>query len=1529
MASPPLPATCPVIGLLVDASNVLTGNKINTVGDLRRHAYDQGFTPQDIADLTSGKKSIWDFGQVAVDPNPLTNIAARLTLDPTNLLFGLGAAGKLPSAAGMVARFLDGLGAADKAAAVTKAGQAWGIGRTVATDLSAVDWTTLGMPEFSATIAAIGRGATYAGKGYLGTSLALTGAELGLTALPDNTPISPLLEPLVDFARREQADMSISKVPLFGLMAAVKFPYHDTLSTLKTRFDIVKTGQRTETLANGATRTTFYDRFTPALITEISDKLGLKGSDAAKLKTIQDWAGGELPFRQFEERILSDMARQDAHQYNAIARPAAQTPEEILALSADSTAAIERMMRDPNYIRSLSVNRFIQTFKDFATNSRTIAGEKSLSGGLEFRYNPKAVLESWSKDLRPSVAALAQMSDKPMGVTIGIMDDMQLPVEFIQRLRGELKSVADANGGVIPKAYMDNVLRDSPQLLRDEPFRSKLGVYATRSGPDAPFDQINQLLLDAEKTAPPIQTMLAPLRDSLDRQQRVMPFKRAGTDPVRNAPAPSVQDVTVMAPSFLGSKARTVGLRATGYDDALALRGTEQAMTLREAAPVALDNAGLNVMSITDGVAYNAAKNEVGPVVMANLKSEPGVFGRAQATLAGLMQGGSKGVKGQADYGITILGEATAKLEGKALNAVEHRWSFGGNLTPAQSDALVHLEMDAGKSGVLANFNDTTGMFRLFARENSDPAVVNQIIDAISQAVPADAVGNMVRPSVLRAFVNVVANDARKGTRTLAADEVLSNVKSAVNADEALGNQYQSVINHLTAERRGTVATRPDGSFGLRRVRTPAATGSTLRDYSATVPRSVSDALTNLERVQAGTPEAAQAVDGFLGALSKVPAGDVPNILPGLRDTVILRSKTGLGPATDEAFMRAFEDYVNTGGNRGQVLFNAERDAVGDVILPHFHPSMGNLPAEELAKLADFQRNLILQSHGRYTLKSIPTGRKSMPYVFGNKAGSIWLDVFRNDTSWVSKLFRKGPLSTMAKWENNMLRSRGAYEGANAAKQEMYNLLLNEGATMAEINNYVSRLRDAANLTTFIRGKVALFRAWDALPGDVYSKIARGEEGSFGMGPLRGELNAGKGFSPEVVAKVEQKYGSFSRLVDKASSTWWRNVQDAMDAGGVRGSVGRAMERIYNTPGFGTIRHTSKVFYHIVRFISDPRWWAMNELETQQLLGLKYGTRVWGSYGRLPSKLGTLHAGGPAGAIDAMATGWFDNRTLIGPMGKAFDAQAPRSMQRFLNDLPMQDPIIKLMVDRFGLDSKKSWGQQLFDQINSFDNKGVRQTVVDEARRVLDAESYRLLDESGLLQRIWDVNQQTWNDISHTVRGNPNRSLAERITNSYWLYWPLSYQLKAGKWLYDTLTSKFFGGHTNLGGAWELSHIMAVHNQLMASDPSYAQMWDNNPETWFFASMMIPITPFDLSVSLNKTTRTAFGYLPPDVRPWQPPAAATRGTFSTIQYLSTMGPLFTSQELQRLNKEIDPIAALNEVFNPSPGGNPGQVHWGP
>jgi hypothetical protein len=148
------------------------------------------------------------------------------------------------------------------------------------------------------------------------------------------------------------------------------------------------------------------------------------------------------------------------------------------------------------------------------------------------------------------------------------------------------------------------------------------------------------------------------------------------------------------------------------------------------------------------------------------------------------------------------------------------------------------------------------------------------------------------------------------------------------------------------------------------------------------------------------------------------------------------------------------------------------------------------------------------------------------------------------------------------------------------------------------------------------------------------------------------------------------------------------------------------------------------------------------------------------------------------------------------------------------------------------------------------------------------------------------------------LQGNPARNNIERIMNSYWLYWPLSYQLKAGKWLFQVLTEGFAGQKTNFGGAAWATVMAQRHVEKLATDPQYQQAMEDHEGLFLAATMMVPITPFDLGVSLNRGIRGVGGHLG-----WWEEYKRAQDPVVFATWLAELGPLYSIQLAQQVYGE--------------------------
>jgi hypothetical protein len=165
----------------------------------------------------------------------------------------------------------------------------------------------------------------------------------------------------------------------------------------------------------------------------------------------------------------------------------------------------------------------------------------------------------------------------------------------------------------------------------------------------------------------------------------------------------------------------------------------------------------------------------------------------------------------------------------------------------------------------------------------------------------------------------------------------------------------------------------------------------------------------------------------------------------------------------------------------------------------------------------------------------------------------------------------------------------------------------------------------------------------------------------------------------------------------------------------------------------------------------------------------------------------------------------------------------------------------------------RSLSQYFMDEAYRIDRKGAGAVITEEAKRLLGGEDYARM--APLIQQLHDVNVQTWKDVRELFYGNPNRSNLERLMNSYWFTWPISYQIKATKWLAETMLDGSFGNDNHALMAGKYAIWQQQYNEMIQNNPDFRAMMASNPVVGFAAQMLLPIAPDSIGVSLGRLTR--------------------------------------------------------------------------
>jgi GNAT superfamily N-acetyltransferase len=598
----------------------------------------------------------------------------------------------------------------------------------------------------------------------------------------------------------------------------------------------------------------------------------------------------------------------------------------------------------------------------------------------------------------------------------------------------------------------------------------------------------------------------------------------------------------------------------------------------------------------------------------------------------------------------------------------------------------------------------------------------------------------------------------------------------------------------------------------------------------------------------------------------------------------------------------------------------AEARAAGRAPLSGAHPSLREFDPATLQRINELEA-WVRTNYPRYRLEKAPeiaTGVKP------KSAQQVALGEYNTLGNW---LFNGGrgnifsPVFNFLNWAATPKPNQVFHE---AARQALFSELISRGAKAKEVDRFLKLARGEAENVTFGTKKVHAFRDWSSLPANRINQLA---------------VEAG------LPASVTEAMGPgrFHLLVDRASSRYYRNIRESVISGGKRGQISRGLQTVYDTFQTGTgvrylydaERATAKVFYHLFRFVSDPRWWAMNLLEADVLNAARHGigsTRFAGGeasrlgdqaafihgQGRLPTATElsrTTKKGKTSGQVppgqryfqDENApghySGWNDTRNLSTYIIKAFDRERAASTGEALRAIGDNHPVVRALRDRFG-ESTDDWMRGVDETMYRFDTLGVKGTI-DEAARELEAQGLMSIPEMRpFIEQLYNQNQRAYDAIVGNLHGNGSRTNIERMLNSYWLYWPISYQLKAGKWLFDVMTHKFAGRETNLGGLYAYENLRRLHMETMARDEEYAATFDGNPELWFAAQMLVPITPDDMGVSLSRPIRYAASWARDVTGGDEGPLSflhhyrAAEDPVQAAAQVMNFGPIYTWQQFQ-------------------------------
>lgn len=637
-------------------------------------------------------------------------------------------------------------------------------------------------------------------------------------------------------------------------------------------------------------------------------------------------------------------------------------------------------------------------------------------------------------------------------------------------------------------------------------------------------------------------------------------------------------------------------------------------------------------------------------------------------------------------------------------------------------------------------------------------------------------------------------------------------------------------------------------------------------------------------------------------------------------------------------------DLKGSNGNVSAAMENIAKDTEVEKLFPFpkWHPSMKGVDLDVRMQLAPFAADVM--QGGKYTLAEAPNF--SIPtrpdQTFLGQATTLQSSLF-------SDLIERNPVvSAPMRFIDRLTRPVASGVQSSMTRQFLYKELLGRGATVSEVDRFLALLKDAVDTETLAsfpiyRGVGSLLKdKIDTLAGSIWeknSKVYRAANGNFADLLDRSQsryyrwldeqagASGTKGFVTSNLKIAYEKYqktavAGASRTVGRFLYPLFRFIADPrwhamnkMEADIINGTkYGLQATRFKNRDLPSTLK---------------ARKGSAEEQQAAEiaLMDAAYATHLQRG---LPV-MGKDIRGIPTTVLAGLDSGYSDMRRITGYANSAFQVARQRNattalrefginpstlefdaVEETLNFIGKNDPYIRTL-DRITPEamferaqsvqatlkawSKRNQGKGIADILNDelyiFEKNGHRSGMEKIADEIVGAERKNM---SPLLQRLFDLNEASMSTHIKMLRGNVNRSDLERVLNSYWLYWPISYQIKATRWLFNVLTDA--SGSGTLKNVVKLERLRQLHMMQMRDNPEYASMFEDNPVLWRTAQMLMPIYPGDIGVSLSKIPRYVGG-----AAGVFPEYSVGNNVLEMAKRTMEIGPFFTLSLLQDMGKE--------------------------
>lgn len=387
---------------------------------------------------------------------------------------------------------------------------------------------------------------------------------------------------------------------------------------------------------------------------------------------------------------------------------------------------------------------------------------------------------------------------------------------------------------------------------------------------------------------------------------------------------------------------------------------------------------------------------------------------------------------------------------------------------------------------------------------------------------------------------------------------------------------------------------------------------------------------------------------------------------------------------------------------------------------------------------------------------------------------------------------------------------------------------------------------------------------------------------------LQGALKEAAG--QEFVDTVLSRYGSVQKMVTEAANGLMRRSAERARMGGKVSPLEAAANAAYRVYQFGDgIEHVSdathrisKFWYPLLRFTADPMFMMMNLIEPY-IYGITRNGVQKMRHSRTQAQAGINKRAIDRASRHSVPAGGFadvENLPIETLMTDAGVFTIPRNMRssleaehqigrmesyvNVLQDIPKSDPLAQLFQERFGTADPKQWAQQMDELMYGWLNDGPEATVMQSFRELTEEFGFTQQDiqmMSPFMQRLSEMHRALYDDLADLYIGRLNRAGIERVLDNFWLLWPLSYTIKATKWIASIMFYKIGGVRTGPLGAIMYDEYRQRFLRAVENDPELQEWLDDNQDFIFLFEMFLPMSPESIGVSLNKPVRIAGSWL--------------------------------------------------------------------